>query len=48
MKHLHQFFNKYHTPWLNLVWEKYFLQPHVENKQNFILKYKKLKTQHFV
>jgi hypothetical protein len=24
LKHLHKFFNRDHTPWVQLVWEKYY------------------------
>lgn len=34
MKHLHKFFNKYHTPWLSLVQEKYFLNDSLMLKTN--------------
>jgi hypothetical protein len=25
IQHLHRFYNKEHTPWVNLVWEKYYI-----------------------
>jgi hypothetical protein len=43
MKHMHSFFNKEFIPWVNLVWEKYYIIGSLELKNsNFSLWWKKI------